>query len=100
MSPSCICPRWGSGAIHISRFLTSTIFKSPTSCRSFCKRKVWINRMLMKMRTLGKNQLEVSALGLGCMGLTYGYGPAIEKDRAIAVIQKAVEQGVTFFDTA
>jgi aryl-alcohol dehydrogenase-like predicted oxidoreductase len=54
----------------------------------------------MKIRTLGKNQLEVSALGLGCMGLTYGYGPATAKEQAIAVIQKAVEQGVTLFDTA
>ena len=54
----------------------------------------------MKTRTLGKNQLTVSALGLGCMGLSYGYGPATEKEQAIAVIQKAVEHGVTLFDTA
>jgi aryl-alcohol dehydrogenase-like predicted oxidoreductase len=56
--------------------------------------------MLMKTRTLGENQLTVSALGLGCMGLSYGYGPATEKEEAIAVIQKAVEHGVTLFDTA
>jgi len=56
--------------------------------------------VLMKTRTLGKNQLTVSALGLGCMGLSYGYGPATEKEQAIAVIQKAVEHGVTLFDTA
>ncbi|MBZ5669540.1 MAG: aldo/keto reductase [Acidobacteriia bacterium] len=54
----------------------------------------------MKERTLGKSGLEVSALGFGCMGLSYGYGPAIEKQKAIAVIRTAVERGVTFFDTA
>jgi aryl-alcohol dehydrogenase-like predicted oxidoreductase len=54
----------------------------------------------VKTRTLGKNQLAVSAVGFGCMGLSYGYGPATEKEQAIAVIQKAVEHGVTLFDTA
>src|SRR2546428_14088566 len=54
----------------------------------------------MNERTLGKSGLKVSALGFGCMGLSYGYGPAIEKQNAIAVIQTAVERGVTFFDTA
>ena len=54
----------------------------------------------MKKRTLGKSGLEVSALGFGCMGLSYGYGPAIEKQQAISVIRTAVERGVTFFDTA
>jgi aryl-alcohol dehydrogenase-like predicted oxidoreductase len=54
----------------------------------------------MKKRTLGKRGLEVSTLGFGCMGLSYGYGPAIEKQRAIDVIRTAVERGVTFFDTA
>jgi aryl-alcohol dehydrogenase-like predicted oxidoreductase len=54
----------------------------------------------MKERKLGKSGLEVSALGFGCMGLSYGYGPAIEKQKAIAVIRTAVERGVTFFDTA
>ena len=52
----------------------------------------------MKKRKLGN--LEVSALGFGCMGLSYGYGPAIEKQQAITVIRTAVERGVTFFDTA
>jgi aryl-alcohol dehydrogenase-like predicted oxidoreductase len=52
----------------------------------------------MKKRALGN--LEVSALGFGCMGLSYGYGPAIEKQQAIDVIGKAVDRGVTFFDTA
>ncbi|MEJ8819442.1 aldo/keto reductase [Lacibacter sp. H407] len=54
----------------------------------------------MKKRTLGKSGLEVSALGLGCMGLTFGYGPATNEKDAVALIQKAVELGVTFFDTA
>lgn len=54
----------------------------------------------MKKRTLGKSGLEVSALGFGCMGLTFGYGPATNEADAITLIQKAVEMGVTFFDTA
>ena len=54
----------------------------------------------MQKRTLGKSGLEVSALGLGCMGLSYGYGPATEKDQAIKLIRTAFESGVTFFDTA
>lgn len=54
----------------------------------------------MQTRTLGTNGLEVSALGLGCMGLSFGYGPATEKGEAIKLIRAAVEQGITFFDTA
>jgi len=54
----------------------------------------------MQKRTLGKSGLEVSALGLGCMGLSYGYGPATEKEQAIKLIRSAYEGGVTFFDTA
>src|SRR4030095_2172826 len=54
----------------------------------------------MQKRTLGKSRLEVSALGLGCMGLNFAYGPAIDKQQAISLIQSAVERGVTFFDTA
>ncbi|MBD0349966.1 MAG: aldo/keto reductase, partial [Flavisolibacter sp.] len=54
----------------------------------------------MQKRQLGKNGLEVSALGLGCMGLSFGYGPATEKQYAIRLIQTAFERGVTFFDTA
>jgi aryl-alcohol dehydrogenase-like predicted oxidoreductase len=54
----------------------------------------------MQKRKLGKSGLEVSAIGLGCMGLSYGYGPATEKQAAIALIRSAFEQGVTFFDTA
>ncbi len=54
----------------------------------------------MQKRTLGKSGLEVSALGLGCMGLSYGYGPATEKEQAIQLIRAAYDGGVTFFDTA
>jgi aryl-alcohol dehydrogenase-like predicted oxidoreductase len=54
----------------------------------------------MKNRKLGKSHLEVSALGLGCMGLSYGYGPATDKPQAIALIRSAFERGITFFDTA
>src|ERR1044072_8160107 len=54
----------------------------------------------MQKRILGKSGLEVSALGLGCMGLSFGFGPATEKSEAIRLIRAAVERGVTFFDTA
>lgn len=54
----------------------------------------------MKKRTLGKSNLEVSALGLGCMGMSFGYGPAADKQEMISLIRSAVERGVTFFDTA
>ncbi len=51
-------------------------------------------------RKLGKSDLEVSAIGLGCMGMSFGYGPAEDKQEMIALIRAAVERGVTFFDTA
>lgn len=54
----------------------------------------------MQMRRLGNSPLEVSAIGLGCMGLSFGYGPAVARDQGIALIRAAVEQGVTLFDTA
>ena len=54
----------------------------------------------MKKRKLGKSGLEVSAIGFGCMGLSFGYGPAVDKQQGIAVIRAAAERGVTFFDTA
>src|SRR5687768_17694724 len=54
----------------------------------------------MKKRRLGNSDLEVSALGLGCMGLSFGYGPATDTRQAISLIRTAVERGVTFFDTA
>ena len=54
----------------------------------------------MQTRKLGNSNLEVSALGLGCMGLSFGYGPAVDKQQGISLIRAAVERGVTFFDTA
>ena len=54
----------------------------------------------MKKRKLGKSNLEVSAIGLGCMGMSFGYGPAKDKQEMISLIRAAVERGVTFFDTA
>ncbi len=54
----------------------------------------------MQKRKLGKSGLEVSAIGLGCMGMSFGYGPAADKQEMIPLIRKAVERGVTFFDTA
>jgi aryl-alcohol dehydrogenase-like predicted oxidoreductase len=57
-------------------------------------------KTLEQKRKLGKNNLEVSAIGLGCMGLSFGYGPAVEKQQGISLIRAAVERGVTFFDTA
>src|SRR6266480_198635 len=54
----------------------------------------------MQRRTLGRSQLAVSALGLGCMGMSFGYGPAADKKEMIRLIRDAVERGVTFFDTA
>ena len=53
----------------------------------------------MKKRILGKSGLEVSALGLGCMGLSFGYGPATDKQDAIKLIRAAFDRGVTFFDS-
>ena len=55
---------------------------------------------MMEKRTLGEGNLEVSAIGLGCMSMSFGYGPAGDKQEMINVIRSAVEQGVTFFDTA
>ena len=54
----------------------------------------------MKKRKLGNSNLEVSAIGFGCMGMSFGYGPASDKRQAISVIRAAFECGVTFFDTA
>jgi aryl-alcohol dehydrogenase-like predicted oxidoreductase len=54
----------------------------------------------MQKRKLGKSNLEVSAIGLGCMGMSFAYGPAVDKQQGISVIRAAVERGVTFFDTA
>src|SRR6266567_7204639 len=57
-------------------------------------------RTKMQKRKLGKSDLEVSAIGLGCMGMSSGYGPPKDKSEMISLLRKAVELGVTFFDTA
>src|SRR6476620_8363529 len=54
----------------------------------------------MKKRKLGKSGLEVSAIGLGCMGMSFGYGPPADRQEMISLLHTAVERGVTFFDTA
>jgi Aldo/keto reductase family len=54
----------------------------------------------MQTRTLGPGNLEVSALGLGCMGMSFGYGPAGDTQEMIALLRAAVDRGITFFDTA
>src|ERR1700759_3235691 len=54
----------------------------------------------MQKRKLGKSNLEVSALGLGCMGMSFSYGPPKDKQEMVALIHSAVERGITFFDTA
>lgn len=54
----------------------------------------------MEKRRLGRSSLEVSAIGLGCMGLSHGYGQPVAKEQGIALIRAAVDRGVTFFDTA
>jgi aryl-alcohol dehydrogenase-like predicted oxidoreductase len=54
----------------------------------------------MQKRRLGNSTLEVSALGLGCMGMSFGYGPAGDRQEMISLLRAAVERGVTFFDTA
>src|SRR6266550_1132834 len=54
----------------------------------------------MQKRQLGKSGLKVSALGFGCMGISFGYGPALDRQQGIAIIRAAFERGITFFDTA
>jgi aryl-alcohol dehydrogenase-like predicted oxidoreductase len=54
----------------------------------------------MQRRKIGNSNLEVSAIGLGCMGMSHGYGPPADKKKMITLIRKAVEHGITFFDTA
>jgi aryl-alcohol dehydrogenase-like predicted oxidoreductase len=59
----------------------------------------WKEKQMQK-RKLGKSNLEVSAIGLGCMGMSFSYGPPKDKQEMITLIRTAVERGVTFFDTA
>jgi aryl-alcohol dehydrogenase-like predicted oxidoreductase len=61
---------------------------------------MYVTGETMQKRKLGKSNLEVSALGLGCMGMSFGFGPAMDKKEGISLIRAAVERGITFFDTA
>jgi len=63
-------------------------------------REIFVKGARMQKRKLGKSNLEVSVLGLGCMGMSFGYGPAGDKQEMISLIRRAVERGITFFDTA
>src|SRR5438105_1102255 len=75
----------------------ASLDRQRTNCASY---ECWLAGETMQKRKLGKSSLEVSAMGLGCMGMSYGYGPAADKKEMIALIRTAVERGVTFFDTA
>src|SRR5258708_19731596 len=68
----------------------------PPGVAGFCNKGV----VMMQKRKLGARNLEVSAIGLGCMGMSWSYGPPKDKQEMIALLHAAVERGVTFFDTA
>jgi aryl-alcohol dehydrogenase-like predicted oxidoreductase len=82
----------GAGRLHFPLRLTRTAGSSTE--------RVTSKGETMQKRKLGRSNLEVSAMGLGCMGMSYGYGPAADKKEMISLIRSAVERGVTFFDTA
>src|ERR1700676_2722656 len=65
-----------------------------------CSGRISTHQKKMKTRKLGNSNLDVSAIGFGCMGLNFGYATSLSKDEGIALIRAAVERGVTFFDTA
>jgi aryl-alcohol dehydrogenase-like predicted oxidoreductase len=85
-------------------YLKKSQKNQPTLIKSSAKRKgqelCRITDKTMEKRILGKSGLEVSAVGLGCMGMSFAYGQAMDKKEAISLLQKAFERGVTFFDTA
>src|SRR2546425_3952578 len=74
----------------------TSVRRQPRNKAQFTRRK----DKVMKKRKLGKSNLEVSSIGLGCMGMSFGYGPAADKKEMVSLIRSAVERGVTFFDTA
>jgi aryl-alcohol dehydrogenase-like predicted oxidoreductase len=78
------------------------VCSAPPTGREQQRRKSSINKQgeFMQNRKLGRSTLEVSTIGLGCMGLSFGFGPAVDKQQGISLICGAVERGVTFFDTA
>src|SRR5437879_9496298 len=74
----------------------TSVRRQPRNRGQFTRRK----NKVMKKRKLGKSNLEVSAIGLGCMGMSFGYGPAADKKEMVSLIRSAVERGVTFFAPA
>jgi aryl-alcohol dehydrogenase-like predicted oxidoreductase len=80
-------------------FLFANITNRSAIAVSFLQESTFKGETMQK-RKLGKSNLEVSAIGLGCMGLSFAYGPAVDRQEAISLIRAAVERGVTFFDTA
>src|SRR4029450_11419825 len=80
---------------------SSRALPGSVACRCGANGRAGSNRgAKMQTRKLGKSNLEVSVIGLGCMGMTFGYGPAKDRQDMIAVLRGAVDRGVTFFDTA
>src|ERR1700751_307323 len=78
----------------------SSIETEPTNKSTVRRRSTSPNLTKMKKRRLGTNNLEVSAIGLGCMSMTGAYGSVVDKQDMISLLRTAVERGVTFFDTA
>jgi len=105
-----ICSRWSAlegwaksfirEANHSKRPDDTTHATSDCDHHHFFSPQSSILREIMQKRKLGKSNLEVSAIGLGCMGMTYAYGPPADKKEMIALLRTAVDHGVTFFDTA
>src|SRR5215831_6449682 len=92
-TPSCVPSGPGKG-FHLLAGANSSVRKQHHNDRlSFIRRD-------NAKAQLGKSNLEVSAMGLGCMGMSFGLGPAVDQQQGISVIRAAVERGVTFFDTA
>jgi aryl-alcohol dehydrogenase-like predicted oxidoreductase len=87
------------GADHVQQIRCRT-HAAKLAARELPQRATLGSRYAMQTRKLGKGNLEVSALGLGCMGLSFGLGPPVDKQTGISFIRSAVELGVTFFDTA
>src|SRR6202040_811010 len=84
----------------MGRSSTRALARETAGKSSLLNRFQNIEGEIMQKRKLGKSNLEVSAIGLGCMGMSFGLGPAMDKKEGIALIRAAVERGVTFFDTA
>src|ERR1700752_2407624 len=89
-----------SRSMNSPRWMPASNSQTCVDSSRLLKRTIGRYSQAMQTRKLGKSTLEVSALGLGCMGLSFGYGPAVDKQEAISLIRSAVERGGTFFATA